>query len=209
VVLKFSAFKCLTLLLCLVPLGYSIYQVYQLQTGGLHVLGADPAKELVLIQGGWTIRFLLLTLLISPLRRLTGWNQIQKVRRMLGLFTFAYATTHLLAYLFFLLELDFNNLGADILKRPYITIGFTAYLLMVPLALTSNGFAIRLLRGRWAVLHRLVYGVALLAVVHVTWLARSSYFEALTYGVIVAFLLLSRVFKDQLGLFRKALKRPF
>ena len=124
-------FKLLTFLLCLLPLEYSIYQVYQLQTGGAHVLGADPAKALVLLQGEWAIRFLLLTLLVTPVRRLTGWHQAQKIRRMLGLFTFAYASTHLLAYLFLLLELDFRNLGADILKRPYITIGFTAYLSLI------------------------------------------------------------------------------
>ena len=200
-------FKLLTFLLCLLPLEYSIYQVYQLQTGGAHVLGADPAKALVLLQGEWAIRFLLLTLLVTPVRRLTGWHQAQKIRRMLGLFTFAYASTHLLAYLFLLLELDFRNLGADILKRPYITIGFTAYLLLVPLALTSNSFAIRLLRNRWALLHRLVYGVAILVVVHVTWLAKSSYSEAIAYGVIVTVLLLSRVFKDKFALFQEALKR--
>jgi len=207
-VFKFSVLKFLAFLLCLAPLGYSIYQVYQLQTGGPHVLGADPAKELVLLQGEWTIRFLLLTLLITPLRRLTGWNQLQKVRRMLGLFTFTYASLHLLSYLFLLLELDFSNLGADILKRPYITVGFTAYLFLVPLALTSNNVAMRHLRNRWAVLHRLVYGVAILAVVHVTWLARSSYSEAIAYGVVVAILLVSRVFKDKLSLFRGAFKRP-
>jgi len=200
-------FKLLTFLLCLLPLEYSIYQVYQLQTGGANVLGADPAKVLVLLQGEWAIRFLLLTLLVTPVRRLTGWRQAQKIRRMLGLFTFAYASTHLLAYLFLLLELDFRNLGADILKRPYITIGFTAYLLLVPLALTSNSFAIRLLRNRWALLHRLVYGVAILVVVHVTWLAKSSYSEAIAYGVIVTVLLLSRVFKDKFALFQEALKR--
>ena len=200
-------FKLLTFLLCLLPLEYSIYQVYQLQTGGANVLGADPAKALVLLQGEWAIRFLLLTLLVTPVRRLTGWHQAQKIRRMLGLFTFAYASTHLLAYLFLLLELDFRNLGADILKRPYITIGFTAYLLLVPLALTSNSFAIRLLRNRWALLHRLVYGVAILVVVHVTWLAKSSYSEAIAYGVIVTVLLLSRVFKDKFALFQEALKR--
>ena len=204
---KFSMFKLLTFLLCLLPLEYSIYQVYQLQTGGANVLGADPAKELVLLQGEWAIRFLLLTLLVTPVRRLTGWRQAQKIRRMLGLFTFAYASIHLLAYLFLLLELDFGNLGADILKRPYITIGFTAYLLLVPLALTSNSFAIRLLRNRWALLHRLVYGVAILVVVHVTWLAKSSYSEAIAYGVIVTVLLLSRVFKDKFALFQEALKR--
>ena len=201
--------KPLTFLLCLLPLEYSIHQVYQLQTGGANVLGADPAKELVLRQGEWAIRFLLLTLLVTPVRRLTGWRQVQKIRRMLGLFTFAYASIHLLAYLLLLLELDFRNLGADIVKRPYITVGFTAYLLLVPLALTSNSFAIRLLRSRWAVLHRLVYGVAILVVVHVMWLAKSSYSEAITYGVLVSVLLLSRVFKDKFALFKVALRRRF
>jgi sulfoxide reductase heme-binding subunit YedZ len=206
-VFKLPLFKPVTFLLCLLPLEYSIYQIYQLQTGGDNVLGADPAKELVLLQGEWAIRFLLLTLLVTPLRRLAGWRQALKVRRMLGLFTFFYASIHLLAYLLLLLELDFRNLGADILKRPYITVGFTAYLLLVPLALTSNSFAIRLLRNRWAVLHRLVYGVAILVVVHVTWLAKSSYSEAVAYGVIVTILLLVRVFKDEFALFQEALRR--
>jgi len=206
-VFKFPLFKPVTFLLCLLPLEYSIYQIYQLQTGGDNVLGADPAKELVLLQGEWAIRFLLLTLLVTPLRRLAGWRQALKVRRMLGLFTFFYASIHLLAYLLLLLELDFRNLGADILKRPYITVGFTAYLLLVPLALTSNSFAIRLLRNRWAVLHRLVYGVAILVVVHVTWLAKSSYSEAVAYGVIVTILLLVRVFKDEFALVQEALRR--
>ena len=201
-------FKPLTFLVCLLPIGYSIYQVYQLQTGGSHVLGADPAKKLVQLQGEWAIRFLLLTLLVTPLRRLTGWRLVQEVRRMLGLFTFAYASIHLLAYLFLLLEFDFSNLSADILKRPYITVGFTAYLLLVPLAVTSNGFAIRLLRNRWGVLHRLTYGVAILVLVHVTWLARSSYSEAIAYGVIVAFLLCSRVFKHKYSFSQTGLKRP-
>ena len=200
--------KALTFLVCLVPIGYSIYQVYQLQTGGSHVLGADPAKKLVQLQGEWAIRFLLLTLLVTPLRRLTGWRLVQEVRRMLGLFTFAYASIHLLAYLFLLLEFDFSNLSADILKRPYITVGFTAYLLLVPLAVTSNSFAIRLLRNRWGVLHRLTYGVAILVLVHVTWLARSSYSEAIAYGVIVAFLLCSRVFKPKYVFSQDGRKRP-
>lgn len=194
-------------MLCLLPLEYSIYQVYQLQTGGANVLGADPAKELVLFQGEWAIRFLLLTLLVTPVRRLTGWRQLQHIRRMLGLFAFAYASIHLLAYLLLLLELDFRNLGADIVKRPYITVGFAAYLLLIPLALTSNNFAIQLLRRRWAGLHQLIYGVAILVVVHVIWLARSSYSEAIAYGVMVSILLLSRVFKDKFTLLQAVLKR--
>ena len=200
--------KALTFLLCLLPIGYSIYEVFRLQTGGPHGLGADPAKELVQFQGEWALRFLLLTLLVTPLRRLTGWRQVQKVRRMLGLFTFAYASIHFLAYLFLLLEFDFSNLSADILKRPYITVGFTAYLLLVPLAISSNSFAIRLLRDRWGVLHRLAYGVAILVVVHVAWLAKSSYSEAIAYGVIVAFLLCSRVFKRKYSFSQDGLKRP-
>ena len=200
--------KALTFLLCLLPIGYSIYEVFRLQTGGPHGLGADPAKELVQFQGEWALRFLLLTLLVTPLRRLTGWRQVQKVRRMLGLFTFAYASIHFLAYLFLLLEFDFSNLSADILQRPYITVGFTAYLLLVPLAITSNSFAIRLLRDRWGVLHQLAYGVAILVVVHVTWLAKSSYSEAIAYGVIVAFLLCSRVFKRKYVFSQDGRKRP-
>lgn len=204
---KLPVFKSLTFFLCLLPLGYSLYQVYQLQVGGSNVLGADPAKALVLLQGEWTIRFLILTLFVTPLVRLAGWRQVQKVRRMLGLFTFGYASIHLMAYLLLLLEFDFRNLGADILQRPYITVGFAAYLLLVPLAITSNRFAVRLLRKRWVVLHRLIYGVAILALVHVTWLARSSYLEAIAYGVVVIFLLLTRVFKDELASFQRAFKR--
>ena len=204
---KFPVLKPLTFMLCLLPLEYSIYQVYQLQTGGATVLGADPAKELVLLQGEWAIQFLLLTLLVTPVRKLTGWRQVQNIRRMLGLFTFVYASIHLLAYLLLLLELDFRNLGADIVKRPYITFGFTSYVLLIPLALTSNNFAIQLLRRRWAVLHRLVYGVAILVVVHVMWLARSSYSEAIAYGVMVSVLLLARIFNDKFTLLQAALKR--
>ena len=184
-----------------------MYEVYRLQTGGTHGLGADPAKELVQFQGEWALRFLLLTLLVTPLRRLTGWRQVQKVRRMLGLFTFAYASIHFLAYLFLLLEFDFSTLSADILQRPYITVGFTAYLLLVPLAISSNSFAIRVLRDRWRVLHRVVYGVAILVVVHVTWLAKSSYSEAIAYGVILSFLLSSRVFKHKSSFPQDGLKR--
>ncbi|MDA9680050.1 sulfoxide reductase heme-binding subunit YedZ [Gammaproteobacteria bacterium] len=199
--------KVLTFLLCLLPIGYSIYEVFRLQIGEPHGLGADPAKELVQFQGEWALRFLLLTLLVTPLRRLAGWREVQKVRRMLGLFTFAYASIHFLAYLFLLLEFDFSNLSADILQRPYITIGFTAYLLLVPLAISSNSLAIRLLRDRWGVLHRLVYGVAILVVVHVTWLAKSSYSEAIAYGIIVVLLLCLRIFKHKYSLSKDRFKR--
>lgn len=198
--------KPLTFLLASLPFGYILWQVYLLQTGAPNVLGADPGKEIVLHQGEWAIRLLLLTLMVTPLRQLTGWNSLQKVRRMLGLFAFFYASTHLLAYLVFLLELDFANLVADVQERPYITVGFTAYLLLVPLAITSTNWMMRRLRKNWVLLHRLVYGVGILAVIHVAWLAKSSYAEAVVYGAIVVLLLFFRVFPPKFGLFQRALK---
>ena len=198
--------KPLTLLVSSIPFGYVLWQVYLLQTGAPNNLGADPGKEIVLHLGEWAIRFLLITLLITPLRQLTGWNSLQKVRRMLGLFTFFYASTHLLAYVVFLLELDFANLAADIQKRPYITVGFAAYVLLVPLAITSTNWMMRKLRKNWILLHRAIYGIGILAVIHVAWLAKSSYAEAVAYGAIVVLLLFLRVFEPKLGIFRQALK---
>ncbi len=198
--------KPLTFLVSSIPFGYVLWQVYLLQTGAPNSLGADPGKEIVLHQGEWAIRFLLITLLITPLRQLTGWNSLQKIRRMLGLFTFFYASTHLLAYVVFLLELDFANLAADIQKRPYITVGFAAYVLLVPLAITSTNWMMRKLRKNWILLHRAIYGIGILAVIHVAWLAKSSYAEAVAYGAIVVLLLFLRVFEPKLGIFRQALK---
>lgn len=186
-------FKTTTFVVSLMPLAYSVLQVYLLQTGGDHQLGADPGKELVLIQGEWTLRFLLFTLLVTPVRKLFKWNRIQTIRRMLGLFTFFYASLHLLGYTVLLLELDFDNVLNDVAKRPYITVGFAAYLLLIPLAVTSNSWMIRRLRQRWALLHRAVYGVAVLAIVHLTWLSKSSYFEAVIFGTIVFLLLVFRL----------------
>ncbi len=197
-------FKVLTFLLSLGPLAYSVFQVYLLQTGSAHALGADPGKALVLMQGEWTIRFLVLTLLITPLRRLTGWNRPQKIRRMLGLFTFFYASLHLLAYMVWLLELDFANLWSDIIKRPYVTVGFSAYLLLIPLVITSTNGMMRRLGHRWLKLHRAIYAVAALAVTHLLWLSKSSYAEAAFYGALIGLLLLARVFGSKLRLFRGA-----
>lgn len=198
--------KPLTFIVSTIPLGYVLWQAYLLQTGAPNSLGADPGKEIVLQQGEWAIRFLLITLLVTPLRQITGWNSLQRVRRMLGLFAFFYASTHVAAYTVFLLELDFANLVADIRKRPYITVGFAAYLLLVPLAITSTNWMMRKLRKNWILLHRAIYATGILAVIHVTWLAKSSYAEAVTYGAIVVLLLFLRVFPPKQGLFREALK---
>ena len=197
--------KAITFLLSLLPLGYSLLQIYLLQSGAENSLGADPGKALVHLQGEWTIRFLMLTLLITPLRQLTGWTQLIRVRRMLGLFTFFYASLHLTAYLVFLLELNFSNLWADVLKRPYITIGFTAFVLLIPMAVTSTDAMVRRLRRRWQQLHRVVYVVAVLAVLHLVWLAKSSYAEAALYGSLIAVLLVCR----PLGRWLESIRRSF
>ena len=190
----------------ILPLAWSLWQVYLLQTGGSHVLGPDPGKALVLMQGEWAIRFLLLTLAVTPIRRLTGWNGVQKVRRMLGLFTFFYASLHLASYAVFLLELDVTNLYEDILERPYITVGFAAWLLLVPLAMTSTRRMMLWLGKRWALLHRIIYGIGLLAVIHVIWLARSSYAEAFFYGLVLSILLAARLLPRGFRLFPGAIR---
>ena len=188
------------------PAVYTIVQIWMLQVGGPHQLGADPARELVLIQGEWAIRFLILTLLVTPVRKITGWAQLGRLRRMLGLFTFFYASLHLLAYSFLLLELDFPALGEELIERPYITVGFLAWLMLVPLAWTSSQHMVRRLGGIWLNVHRLVYGIALLAVLHVFWLVKSSYLEASIYGVLLLSLLIYRLFARENRLFRQGVK---
>ena len=129
-------------------------------------VGADPVEALHHATGIWAIRFLVLTLLVTPLRRLLGWNWLQKYRRMLGLFAFFYATLHLLVYLVLDQGLYVDGIVEDVLERPYITLGMVAWLLLVPLAVTSTGGWVRRLGKRWQKLHRLVYVVAGAAAVH-------------------------------------------
>ena len=191
-----------------VPAVYTILQIWLLQAGSPHQLGADPAKELVLIQGEWAIRFLILTLLVTPVRKLTTWVQVSGLRRMLGLFTFFYASLHLLAYSLLLLELDFSALGGEVVKRPYITIGFLAWLMLIPLVGTSTQLMMRRLGKSWRKLHSLVYGIALLAVFHVFWIAKSSYLNATIYGVMLLSLLIYRLFVRKNRLFQPGIKAP-
>lgn len=177
------------------PLAYSLYQAYLLQSGMPNSLGADPGKALVLLQGEWALRFLLLTLLVTPVRQLTPWTGVIRIRRMLGLFAFFYASLHLAAYMQFLLLNNLADILADIGKRPYITVGFAALALMLPMALTSTNSMMKRLKRHWKTLHSLIYAVAVLAVIHIVWLARSSYAEAIAYGAIVFLLLFYRVWQ--------------
>lgn len=169
--------------LSLLPLAFIFYQALNQQ------LGADPAKVIVLFTGTWTIYFLFITLSVSPLRRLRGFSWLMAHRRMLGLFALFYAILHLLSYLVFILGLDFSRLVSETIKRPYITAGMPAVLILVALGVTSTQTMMRRLGRNWVKLHRLVYLALLLGWVHVLWQVRSSYFDAVIYGAITACLL--------------------
>jgi sulfoxide reductase heme-binding subunit YedZ len=157
-------------------------------------LGANPIEEITHETGVWTLRLLALTLLITPLRRLTGWNWLIRFRRMIGLFAFFYGTLHFLTYFWLDQFFDLHSILKDIVKRPFITVGFTAFVLLIPLALTSTTGWIRRLGGkRWNRLHRLVYVSAILGVVHYYWLVKADVSRPLRYGAIIGVLLLARL----------------
>jgi methionine sulfoxide reductase heme-binding subunit len=156
-------------------------------------LGADPARTLALESGRWSLRFLLASLAITPCREIFKISALAPLRRTLGLFSLFYASVHLLVYILFLLELRWSEIGSDILERPYITVGFTAFLILAALGATSPKFMVRRLGRRWKTLHRLVYLAVVLAVVHLTWILRTDLFDAVLYGSIAAVLLLYRV----------------
>jgi sulfoxide reductase heme-binding subunit YedZ len=156
-------------------------------------LGVNPAETLQLQTGRWGLRFLLLTLAVTPVRRLTGWNPIIRFRRMLGLFAFYYASLHLLTYLLLDQGFAWEPIAADIVKRPFITVGFAAFVLMVPLALTSTQASIRRLGRRWGTLHRLVYVSAICAAIHFIWKGKVIIGDPVTYAAILGVLLGFRV----------------
>ncbi len=158
-------------------------------------LGANPPEFVSRHTGTWTFNFLLLTLLVSPLRAWTGLHWLVRLRRSLGLLTFLYATLHFASFALFDHELDIQEISQDILDRPFIAVGFTAYMLMVPLALTSSNWAISRLGGkRWKELHRSIYLIGILAAIHDLWLTRiTAYFYPLTYVVLLTILLGWRV----------------
>ena len=156
-------------------------------------LGVNPAETLQLETGVWALRFLLLTLTITPLRRLTGWNRAIRYRRMLGLFAFFYAFAHFLTYLVLDQFFAFDLMLKDIVKRPFITAGMTAFVLMIPLAMTSTRGWIRRLGRRWQALHRLIYLSAIAGAVHYLWKVKVIAGPPVYYAVAVAALLAFRV----------------
>ena len=157
-------------------------------------LGANPIETITHTTGDWILNFLVLTLCITPVRRLTGWNQLIRFRRMLGLFAFFYACIHFAIYCLSIANLNLSDITADIAKRLYVTVGFTAFVLMIPLAITSTKKWITRLGGRrWQALHRLIYVSAILGVLHYLWLVKLDIKYPVRYAVIVGVLLLFRV----------------
>ncbi|HHB12580.1 MAG TPA: sulfoxide reductase heme-binding subunit YedZ [Chromatiales bacterium] len=178
-------------LLALAPIGLVVWDAWQ------DALGANPIEAVTHRTGDWTLRFLLLTLGITPLRRITGWRWPMRFRRMLGLFAFFYATLHLATWLVLDQFFDWQAIVEDIVKRPYITVGFTAWLLLVPLAATSTRGMMRRLGSRWVRLHRLVYLVAVLGVLHFWWLVKADVLEPAVYALILSALLGYRMFANR------------
>jgi sulfoxide reductase heme-binding subunit YedZ len=173
--------------LCLLPFAWLVYGA---ATAGL---GPDPAESIMHITGEWALRLLLLTLLVSPLRQWSGWPVVLRLRRMLGLYVFFYACVHLMSFCHFYIGWTAGALIEELAERPYITVGFAAWLMMLPLAVTSTRGMQRRLRRNWQRLHRLVYAVAVLACCHILWQARSDIGEALVYILLFAVLLAWRV----------------
>ena len=178
--------------LCLLPV------IHLIHGAATDQLGANPAEALIRGLGDWSLRLLCLTLAVTPLRIRTRTPQLARYRRMLGLFTFFYACLHLLAYAWLDMGLNPTDIGRDILKRPFILVGFTCWLLLLPLALTSSHRAVRRLGGRqWVALHRLVYPIAGLALLHFFWMraGKNDFAEVAVYAAVVAFLLLERLLR--------------
>ena len=208
---QITVIKVIVFLLCLIPAA-------NLAMGWQNdALGADPIETISRSSGQWTLRFLLISLAVTPLRRYTGLHWLIRLRRMLGLFVFAYASGHLLSYVWLDQFFVWRAIARDILDRPFITVGFSAFVLLIPLAATSNSFALRRLGGRrWQALHRSSYGIAVLGVVHFWWLVEAGVFTPLIYALVLAALLGLRAWWRELERRRqlstpppaKHLKRP-
>ncbi|MDA9909870.1 sulfoxide reductase heme-binding subunit YedZ [Gammaproteobacteria bacterium] len=190
-------------ILCLLPGAYLAYAVYLAFSGGENLLGPDPAQFLSLETGEWAIRLLILSLAITPLRYLLNWPYAFRFRRMIGLFAYFYVCMHLLVFLMFLLQWQWGAIGREIAERPFITIGFAGFVLLTLLALTSFNAAQRKLGRSWKRLHRLTYAASILGVMHVIWIVRSSYFDAVLYGSLVLLLLGYRLLRKYSEAVRK------
>jgi sulfoxide reductase heme-binding subunit YedZ len=176
--------KPIVFLLCLLPLGLLVWNALNDQ------LSANPIDDITDETGTWTLRFIVMTLCVTPLRRITGWAPLQQLRRMFGLYAFLYGLLHFTTYVYLDQFFAWGEIAADIAKRPFILVGFTSFVLMIPLAATSTDRITRWVGGkRWNLLHRLIYLTAIGGVIHYLWLVKADTQRPLTYGAIVAVLL--------------------
>ncbi|WP_023648214.1 sulfoxide reductase heme-binding subunit YedZ [Candidatus Pelagibacter ubique] len=180
-------FKSFVFIICLWPLGIIILDIYY------NNLGAEPVKKIMNHFGEWTLIFICLTLTMSPLKRITNLSFWIKFRRMLGLFVFFYATIHLLTYVGLDYRFDWEPIINDVLKKKFIFIGFSAWLLLIPLAATSSQKMIKILKRNWKNLHRLVYVIAIFGSLHYIWLSKTIFFKPLIYTLIIVVLLALRI----------------
>jgi sulfoxide reductase heme-binding subunit YedZ len=185
---RFKALKAVIFVLALLP----FLRMAWLTAAGVPV---DPVEFLTHGSGDWALYLLCATLAVTPLRRLTGWNWVVRLRRMIGLFTFFYAFMHFMTFLWFDHNFDVAAMWKDVLKRPFITVGFACFVLLVPLAATSTNAMIKRLGRNWAQLHKLIYLIAPLAILHYWWMkaGKHNFEQPIVWGSVVAVLLLLRV----------------
>ena len=177
------ALKPVTFIACLIPLGQLLYNAWT------DNLSANPIEFITHFTGDWTLIFLLASLSVTPLRQISGWNELIKYRRMLGLYAFFYVVLHFATYMVLDHFFDFPAIVKDVMKRPYVTAGFTGFVLMIPLAITSTAGMIRRLGKRWQQLHRFVYVVGIAGVIHFYWLVKADIRRPVQYGAVLALLL--------------------
>lgn len=173
--------------LSLLPILIIFYQII------FNQLGPEPVKEITHVTGNWTLRFIIITLAMTPLQKFTKLNFWISYRRMFGLFVFFYASAHMMTYVGIDYRFDWSSISDDIIKKKFIFAGFLAWLLLVPLALTSSKRMIRLLRDKWKKLHKLIYIISLLGIIHYLWLVKVVTVEPLIYLIIIVILLTLRV----------------
>jgi len=175
--------------MALIPFIWLLLKVFQ------NDLGPDPAQALSIETGEWTLRFLLLTLAITPFRQIFRVAEIARLRRMIGLFAFFYASIHFLSWMAFILGFRWLAIAEELVERPYITVGFLAYVILFLLGVTSTNSMVRRLGKNWKRLHKFVYAASILAIVHLLWILRTDVTEAVIYGVLLAILLGYRIFR--------------
>jgi len=207
---RITILKVLVFAAALIPAAALAYGFYKLYYGiDLNALTANPGDYITDQTGTWTIAFIVISLCVTPLRRLTKWNEIIKLRRPLGLFAFFYGTLHLLTWVVFIHYFDVQEMVKDVFERKFIAVGMMTWLILLALAVTSNQYSIRRLKKRWQTLHRLVYAAAIGGVIHYWWLVKADITLPQRWAVAVAVLLGFRIWwsMNKRGMFQKDVRR--